>query len=510
MIHLYDELNTNIKHLTNANEFISRLLLTPDYNVSSSVLNQLKETLGFSTILLPQLTHFGLDWTSSTQDVPDDMFDFIHGLDVSKLFDVPYDPILVRRDGSDFSSQFDLLFDSFDAEECYLLPIVQNYLLVGYMIGFCSLKNHGIDMNLLSIINKQISSILCRSIVNTKIINTKQFYQEIIDYLSSIIVVVNSDFDIQFSNHYFKTFFTKDYSSFYELIYDYPTLEVIHKIKDFSDTELTIKLKSYHFKVSLRYLMDDNIIVLLTNVTELVHIQESISKSSKLKGIGTFVAGVAHEIKNPLVAVKTFTQLISKDWATVIFEDKCRDIVLPQLRRIDNLSQSLNYADRTEASSFEPIDLSQLLHDTHELLLIDSRFAGLVKLSFSIEPNIMVFANQMALGQVFLNLALNAMDAVHFNDCPQISFRLFTDATTKVIIDVEDNGTGVSLNDRQHLFDPFFTTKDDGTGLGLSIVHQIVLDHQGVISVHKSDDKGTVFRLVFPKLLRPKNARSSG
>ena len=77
-----------------------------------------------------------------------------------------------------------------------------------------------------------------------------------------------------------------------------------------------------------------------------------------------------------------------------------------------------------------------------------------------------------------------------------------------IVITIQDDGDGTEAIEQ--IFDPFFTTKDDGTGLGLSIVHHIVLDHQGGISVHKSDDKGTVFRLVFPKLLRPKNARSSG
>ena len=90
---------------------------------------------------------------------------------------------------------------------------------------------------------------------------------------------------------------------------------------------------------------DDHIILLLTDVTELVRIQHSISKSSKLKGMGTFVAGVAHEIKNPLVAVKTFTQLLSKDWANHDIQNKCEQIVLPQLNRIKNLAESLNFLE---------------------------------------------------------------------------------------------------------------------------------------------------------------------
>ena len=393
-----------------------------------------------------------------------------------------------------------------ESDECYLLPIVQDDLLVGYYMGFSKQKNILVDTHLLSIINKQISSILYRSIVNNKIASTKHFYQEIIDYLSSIIVVLDQNFDIQFSNKYFKSFFNKNYYSFKELIYDYPNLDIINKIIDFSDTELTIQIKKQHFKVSLRHLMDDNIIVLLTNVTDLVKIQHTISKSSKLKGMGTFVAGVAHEIKNPLVAVKTFTQLISKDWDNTDIRQKCKQIVLPQLHRIDNLSQSLNYFGKAEKTNFKPTNLSQLLYDTEELLRADETIENSIDIIHNIEPNVMVFANSITLGQVFLNLSLNAIDAVKGVQTPRIHFHLYTDSITKVIIDIEDNGSGIAAQDIQHLFDPFFTTKDTGTGLGLSIVHQIVSDHQGSISIHKTDDHGTVFRLVLPKLLRPKKA----
>ena len=93
---------------------------------------------------------------------------------------------------------------------------------------------------------------------------------------------------------------------------------------------------------------DDHIILLLTDVTELVRIQHSISKSSKLKGMGTFVAGVAHEIKNPLVAVKTFTQLLSKDWANHDIQNKCEQIVLPQLNRIKKFGRIIKLFWKTQ------------------------------------------------------------------------------------------------------------------------------------------------------------------
>ncbi|MEC8678370.1 MAG: ATP-binding protein, partial [Candidatus Margulisiibacteriota bacterium] len=376
--------------------------------------------------------------------------------------------------------------------------------IVGFFVAFSTKKDFKVDLSLISIINKQISSLIYRSITNKKIEVTKRFYQEIIDYLSSIIVVLDNRFEIIFKNKYFDQFFKKNYLNFNELIVDFPSLEVVHKIMDFSDTELTIKINNQHFKLSLRNIDDNRMIVLLTNVTDLVKIQHSISKSSKLKGMGTFVAGVAHEIKNPLVAVKTFTQLISKDWENNDIRSKCEQIVLPQLHRIDKLSKSLNYFGKNEISNFEPLNLSNLIIESESLLRTDKAFNQNVSFELNIEPNIMVFANETKINQVILNLFINAVDAVSKEPTPKIRFNLYTENFTKIIFDIEDNGQGISKENQQFLFDPFFTTKDSGTGLGLSIVHQIILDHQGSIAITKSDNTGTIFRISLPKLLRPK------
>jgi C4-dicarboxylate-specific signal transduction histidine kinase len=299
-------------------------------------------------------------------------------------------------------------------------------------------------------------------------------------------------------------FFNKKYTNFHEIIYDHPSLQIINKIIDFSDTELTIEIKEHHFKLSLKHVYDNNIIVLLTDVTDLVKIQHSISKSSKLKGMGTFVAGVAHEIKNPLVAVKTFTQLISKDWSNTDIQKKCKDIVLPQLHRIRNLSKSLNYFGKSEKTNYEPTNLSDLVLEVKELLMADHRYDKNIELSLNIEPNVMIFSNSTAMVQVILNLLLNALDAVQHCESPRVECHLYSDQITKAVIEIKDNGPGIDSTIKQHLFDPFFTTKDSGTGLGLSIVHQIISDHQGSVSTSNSPSAGAVFKITLPKLLRPK------
>ena len=345
-----------------------------------------------------------------------------------------------------------------------------------------------------------------RSLTAKKIETTQKFYQEIVDYLSSIIVVLDDQLNIEFKNEKFNSFFDKDYHSFKDIIFDFPSLEIVHKIIDFSDTEMTVKLKDKHFKLSLKKMGASHIIILLTDVTELVRIQHNISKSSKLKGMGTFVAGVAHEIKNPLVAVKTFTQLLAKDWSNIEIQQKCDQIVLPQLNRIKNLAESLNFFGKDSDVSFQPLNFSSLILDTIDLVKQQQQLTQ-INVDFDIEPNVYIFAYETKMSQVLLNLFLNAVDAVDMAVRPVIKFRLYTDNQTKVVLDIVDNGEGISKKDIPYLFDPFFTTKDKGTGLGLSIVHQIMMDHQGVISIPNSSPSGTTFRLTFPKLLRPKGVR---
>ncbi|MEK9727456.1 MAG: ATP-binding protein [Candidatus Margulisiibacteriota bacterium] len=492
LVRSYNQVNTKIKHMANANEFVSRLSLSSMNNMSHEILVQYQQIIGFQHLILPPLPKLSNFSAIATVYVPKHLRDILAEVSIDHLIQFPFDPVCFSVDDPKLPDGLKTVAGFYQAKQCYLMPIVNEEKMVGFYVAFSNEFKSRVDLSLVSIINKQISSLIYRSISNKKIELTKRFHQEIIDYLSSIIIVLDAEFNIKFTNKYFIEFFKKSYTNFHELIMDYPALDVVHKIVDFSDTELTLNFNQHHFKLSLRKVDRDSIIVLLSNVTDLIKIQHTISKSSKLKGMGTFVAGVAHEIKNPLVAVKTFTQLLSKDWSNHDIREKCSQIVLPQLHRIEKLSKSLNFFGKNETASFEPTNLSKLILDAESLLKAEQRYNQATSLTLDIEEHVMVFANETKLNQVILNLFLNALDAVEHVPEPQ------------VILDIEDNGTGIPEKDQPYLFDPFFTTKDHGTGLGLSIVHQIILDHQGSISLLKSNDSGTVFRIAFPKLLRPK------
>ena len=205
----YDKINNKIKHLTNANEFISRLSLTSTNTISNIIVTQLKKTFEFDYVILPKHSHYDMDWGASTVDVPKKIRSLVDSLNIPSLFKPPYNPIRYTIDQPNPYDQLSDICNYYKSHECHLLPIIQDDILVGYYMGFYKEKNDFVDMNLLSITNKQISSILYRSIVNDKIVSTQQFYQDIIDHLSSIIIVLDSNFEIKFSNQYFREFLTK-------------------------------------------------------------------------------------------------------------------------------------------------------------------------------------------------------------------------------------------------------------------------------------------------------------
>jgi nitrogen-specific signal transduction histidine kinase len=495
--------NATIKNLTNTNALISTLFEKKTDGLSHAIVLQLKHIFGFEHIILPEDLGSNIQWASSSVDVPIDIQNAINQLQIMTKLRSPYCPIQYSNKKTN-TPQMNIICNYYQCEEFFVIPIVQNDTMTGYFLALNKVQNIGIDIRYLHLISQHISSILYRAIINKNITSTRGFYQEIIDKLSSCIVVFDHNLKILYSNQPFKTFFQGEYQTLKDLITHYPSLEIIEKIWDFSESEITIDIANRQFKLSLSELIDRHMVVTLTDVTNLIKIQQKISKSSKLKSLGTFVAGIIHEIKNPLVAVKTFTQLVSKDWENKELRDKCQGIVLPQLQRITKLSSSLHHLDRFEMATFEPSNVSKLLTHTLELIKAHQTYNSDIKIIANIEPKAMVFSDTQALGQVILNLALNAVDVVKNNKDPEIKLSVVTEDYTNVVIEVEDNGGGIAEADVPYLFDPFFTTKADGTGLGLSIVHQIITDHRGSIELYKNTGSCTTFRIVLPKLLKSK------
>jgi PAS domain S-box-containing protein len=252
-------------------------------------------------------------------------------------------------------------------------------------------------------------------------------------------------------------------------------------------------------------------LLVLTDLTTLKRLERQIRRSDRLASLGTLSAGMAHEIKNPLVSIKTFAQLLPERYQDSDFRETFFSLIGHEVDRIDSLVNQLLRFARPAKPLLKPMHVHEVLEKA--LLLVGHRlYQKDIKLTRSWQANVdTIRADADQIEQVFLNFFINALDAMK----PGGSLRVLTEIGTTetwptalladpddvreiLRVSVEDNGTGIKPEDVPHVFDPFFTTKDYGTGLGLSVVHGIVQEHGGQIEVESELGHGTNFHILLP------------
>jgi nitrogen-specific signal transduction histidine kinase len=252
-------------------------------------------------------------------------------------------------------------------------------------------------------------------------------------------------------------------------------------------------------------------LVVLTDITALKRLELQIRRSDRLASLGTLSAGMAHEIKNPLVSIKTFAQLLPERYQDSDFRDTFSNLIGHEIDRIDSLVNQLLRFARPAKPVLKPMHVHDVLEKS--LQLVGHRlYQKEIKLTRSWVADVdTIRADADQLEQVFLNFFLNAMDAM--NRGGELSVvteihpatewvaaisRTSGDSHEVLRVTIRDNGEGISKEDIPHVFDPFFTTKDYGTGLGLSVVHGIIQEHGGQIEVESELEKGTAFHILLP------------
>ena len=243
------------------------------------------------------------------------------------------------------------------------------------------------------------------------------------------------------------------------------------------------------------------VIHVIRDITERKKVEQALQRAEQMKLIGEWAAGLAHEIKNPLAGIKVSVEVLLDD-LNVSAED--RAIVLKavgEIQRIETLLKSLLNFAKPPKLQLSAIDMNDLLDQTitfslkHPLLSSNSSMEiNIVKDFDGAIPE--TLADPMQLKQVFLNLALNAIEAMP--DGGRLGVKTKYDKNTETIkIDISNTGEGIDKEIIDDIFKPFFTTKSKGSGLGLAITRRIVEQHGGVISVTSDPDKGTVFNISF-------------
>jgi PAS domain S-box-containing protein len=238
-------------------------------------------------------------------------------------------------------------------------------------------------------------------------------------------------------------------------------------------------------------------IVLLEDITSRVQLEEQLQISEKMASIGLLAAGVAHEVNTPLTGISSFTQMLLDGADPDDPRTKLLEKIERQTFRAAKIVNGLLNLARPAKVEQAPVDLHAVVNDVLSLLDHQFRTGNVqVRKELAEEPPI-VLAIEHKLQQVFLNLFLNARDAMPKGGWLSIVTRV---ETGQAIVEVGDTGSGIQAEHLSRIYDPFFTTKPlgQGTGLGLSITYGIVRDHGGVITCESGDGKGTVFRLTFP------------
>ncbi len=236
-------------------------------------------------------------------------------------------------------------------------------------------------------------------------------------------------------------------------------------------------------------------LVLINDVTELKALEARMRQNERLAALGTLSAGLAHEIRNPLAAVKTFVQLLPKKMSNPVFLDKFQVTVPRELNRINDLIESLLELARPPKLDFKMTSLTDCLVQATDLYR-DKLAAANVALEINKEgPLPRLWADREHLLRAFSNLIMNAMEAMPNGGKLAVRAQSIKGG---VLIEFADTGIGMDEATREKIFNPFFTTKDTGTGLGLALTHKIIQEHKGDITATSTPGVGTTFALTFP------------
>ncbi len=230
-------------------------------------------------------------------------------------------------------------------------------------------------------------------------------------------------------------------------------------------------------------------------------LREQLIRSEKMAALGQLSAGIAHEIRTPLTSIKIFIQSLEKEIALDENQKEDFRIIKKEIDRInENVIRFLNFA-RPEEPFFQQLNIHELIEESLNLLAAKMRTSS-VNLELSLlEICPPVEGDPKQLSQVFLNLFLNAIEAMPRGGVLSIRSSLKTIPESQeqfLRMIVGDTGCGIPEKDRPYLFDPFFTTKEAGTGLGLSIVYSIIQKHNGRIEVESEMGKGSSFIVSLP------------
>ena len=268
------------------------------------------------------------------------------------------------------------------------------------------------------------------------------------------------------------------------------------------EKEIHFNGEQKHFSLSISPLVDPDTnqtkyTVVIKDLTETKRLEEDAKRNEKLSAMGELASGVAHEIRNPINAIGMIAQRLNKEFTTTHNQNEYLDItqlLRGEVNRINKIiTQFLSYAKPIDVN-LRPVDIKSYLSEVYKLFEDQAKQKStnfVLKGTESITINL----DADLIKQSLMNILQNAFDASKKDG--EVTIKYFR-ISNNLIIEISDNGIGISTEQQKKIFDLYFTTKKDGNGLGLSISQKIISQHNGSISVTSKVNSGTTFKIILP------------
>ncbi|KUP07594.1 hypothetical protein Q75_05030 [Bacillus coahuilensis p1.1.43] len=253
--------------------------------------------------------------------------------------------------------------------------------------------------------------------------------------------------------------------------------------------------KTRFIEISSKYKVLSNLnLTVIRDITEQVEMQEQLRKSDTLSVVGELAAGIAHEIRNPMTALKGFIQLLENSMQ----EDHSMyfHVIKSELQRIESIITEFLILAKPQAVQYQDSNLEKIVQETVELLNAQALLHNVQIIIHCDKDLPKIYAEPNQLKQVFINIIKNAIEVMPSGG--EVVLSLTKEKDNEVKISIKDTGAGIPKNKIKKLGEPFYTTKERGTGLGLMVSFKIIREHNGTIEVDSIENEGTTFHIRLP------------
>lgn len=374
------------------------------------------------------------------------------------------------------------------------------------------------DLDLLHALVGQVETALENTRLYEEILTSKQQYETILGHMQRGVISVDSNMEVVTLNHcaaevlgYANPASTP--RNLEELSKDFG--EIVRKTFESGRNQSPFELKlrrngnAIPCECETSVLADSRnslsgVVLVFQDLTERKKFEEEVRRMDRLASVGTLAAGIAHEIKNPLVSIQTFTQLLPERYKDASFRENFGGVVHNEIQRINRLIHSLLDFARPKKAETGELYLPDIIDRAATLLENQLERAEIqlnVRMPEDLPP---ITADPEQLYQVIFNLLQNAMQAIDGEErqitvsAERIRDWFGPSGRNVVLLKVKDTGQGIAKKELENIFDPFYSTKENGSGLGLSICHSILEEHHASIDVQSVLGKGTTFNIKLP------------